>query len=473
MTKDKKNIDLLFGEGLKGFKEKPPVYAWNKLDKGLAVAGSKKAIIWLRLTAAVILLFLAFGAGYFYAIYLNDEKPIVVQKNSPVIYEDLNQSEEQIAENEENIGSNQNIETIENDGESIFENSTATKNNINNSIALVNTTENPKDFTEQQIAMSDEQKNIYFGEDFSITTLAMIDITAIPELNSSTLVKENQTILKEKDGIVQSNPYNPFNEGYYDDLPGTSKESKWSLGAHFAPVLSYRDITFSYDGQTYSNVLETESELNNAEQSLLSYAGGLDVYYDWSKRWSFHTGMTYSRIGQENNSALEFKQDDDQFLLFAVNTSTGNINIAFEKVPDNIRKIERSKDTIDESINLSNVKIVQNFDLFEIPIMVKYKILNKKFGINLSGGLSPAYLVNNNTFLEVGNDKYDIGDSDNLNSVIINTSFSLGINYSLFKKLTLNVEPNFKYSLSPINKNNQFDYHPYYFSFFTGIVYKL
>jgi len=472
MTKDKKNIDLLFEEGLKGFKEKPPVHAWGRLDNSLAAADPKKAIIWLRLAAAVILVFLAFGAGFYYATYFNDEQPIIVQDNTPINNSDLNQPDDLITENEQIIESNQKPETITNGDNPYIENSLASENSINNSIDLAIQTEDLNNITKQTIALSDELSNNYLRDDIALTALSMIDITEIPELNYSPLAQNTQDVAIISDEVIQYNPYNPFNEGYYDDIPNTTKESKWSLGAHFAPVLSYRDISFSYNDQSSANVLETEAQLNEAEQSLLSYAGGIDVYYDWSKRWSFHTGMTFSRIGQENNDALAFKQDDDQYLLYAINTSTGNINVILEKIPEDIKKIEPPKDTL-EFVNPNNVKIVQNFDLFEIPVMVKYKILNKKIGINLSGGLSPAYLVNNNTYLEVDDNKYDIGNSDNLNSVIINTSFGLGINYALFKKLSLSLEPNFKYSLSPINKDSQFDYHPYYFSVFTGIVYKL
>ena len=171
-----------------------------------------------------------------------------------------------------------------------------------------------------------------------------------------------------------------------------------------------------------------------------------------------------------NNDALNFKQENNQYLLYSINTSTGNINIAFEKVPNDVRKINPPKDTL-ESADIGNVKIIQNFDLFEIPVMVKYKVLNKRFGINLSGGLSPAYLVKNNTYLEVESNKYDIGSSENLNPMIINTTFALGFDYGITKKLSINFEPTFKYSLNPINKNSEFDYHPYYFSWYTGIKY--
>ena len=159
-------------------------------------------------------------------------------------------------------------------------------------------------------------------------------------------------------------------------------------------------------------------------------------------------------------------------MLFAINTSTGNINVVFEKVPENVRKITSPKDTIDIG-GIDNLKVVQNFDLFEIPFLVKYKLLNRKFSINLSGGLSPAYLLNNSTYIEMEDRKYDVGDARNLNSMIVNTSLGLGLEYLSTDQLSVNFEPTFKYSLNPINNNSNFSYHPYYFSWFTGIRLKI
>ena len=257
---------------------------------------------------------------------------------------------------------------------------------------------------------------------------------------------------------------------FSSDEKGVELETKWAVGAQFAPVISYRDIT-SNDGDIPTNAFtRNESQHNNAEDVLLSYAGGVDVNYHVSKRWSIQSGLYFSRIGQENNDALNFKQNESQYQLYSINTSTGNISVTFEKVPEKIRGGDFTKDTLDP-INIGNVKIVQNFDLFEIPVMVKYKVLNKRFGISLSGGLSPAYLVESHTYLETENNKHDIGNSENLNPMIVNTTLALGLNYGITKKLTINFEPTFKYSLNPINKNSGFDYHPYYFSWYTGIRY--
>ena len=81
MIKDKRNIDTLFEEGLKKFKEQPPVYAWDKLDKGLDKAGFRKSLIYLRWMAASILIILAFGAGYYYAVYSLSPPEVVDEIN--------------------------------------------------------------------------------------------------------------------------------------------------------------------------------------------------------------------------------------------------------------------------------------------------------------------------------------------------------------------------------------------------------
>ncbi len=120
---------------------------------------------------------------------------------------------------------------------------------------------------------------------------------------------------------------------------------------------------------------------------------------------------------------------------------------------------------------MKNISVEQQFDLFEIPLMIGYKIGNRKLTFNLSGGLSPAYVVGNSSTLIADDQKYDIGNSSNINSMILNSSFSIGIQYAFTKKLALNFEPTFKYSLNPINNNSRFSYHPYSLSWFTGVRY--
>jgi len=100
MIKDKRNIDILFEERLKGFKEKPPTYSWDKLDKSLDGAKFKKSMIFLRWMAASILIILAFGSGYYYAVYnLNSSNIADKSNNSKLDQQNNKPTDQQLFDN--------------------------------------------------------------------------------------------------------------------------------------------------------------------------------------------------------------------------------------------------------------------------------------------------------------------------------------------------------------------------------------
>lgn len=447
MNRDKRNIDILFEEKLKQFKETPPASSWQRLEQDLNKGRSVKHLFYLRLAAASLLILLAFGAGYFYATYQSEPK----QEFSS----DLISPEKETGD--------QTINPV--------------KEELIKEILVISSEEKPltgtsKHESETLVAKNDEPLPEVINENPDIAeVIVMEDQTNIEQQENNAIAQNEDDLTK----VEKKTDYMPLTldtdakEYGLENLE--KKDAKWSVGARFAPVYSYRDISINYANQSGNNTQEVEDQLNEQEEGLITYAGGVDINYNLGKKWSILSGMYYSKIGQVNNSALNFEQSDGKYLLYAIRTSTGTIDFAFEKVPVAVRKINPPKDTLSD-IDLNNVKVIQNFELFEIPFMVKYKILNKRFGINISGGLSPAYVLKNSTILEVNDDKYDVGNSSNLNNMIFNTSVALGLNYGISKKLSISLEPNFKYSLSPINNNSQFDYHPYYLSWFTGISYK-
>ena len=468
MIKDKKNIDLLFEEGLKGFRSAPPVNSWERLEKDLDKSNLGTTFVYTRWIAASILILIAFGAGYFYATYKLDNQIEIANDITPPTHD-----EQLIAPSEANLDIEPLIEkTIKEEKatENVSDSSPSIEktpiNLANNSIDNKNQASLGK--KDKEIIAEIPISEVIINKNEEIVEADIIDVQKDEEFTILTDQKEKIQVNNKE--LANLDLY-PQTEDDYNIGLNNKKQLKWSVGAQFAPVISYREISgTSGNNQQNSTINNTESELNNTEESLLSYSGGVDISYNIGKRWSIQSGVYLSRIGQVNNDALNFKQENSEYLLFSINTSTGDINLVFEKVPEDIRKINPPKDTL-ESIDVSNVKIVQNFDLFEIPLVIKYKILNKKFGINVSGGFSPAYLLSNNTKLEVNGEKYNVGSSSNLNTMIINTTFSLGINYALSHKLSVNMEPTFKYSLNPINNNSQFNYRPYYFSWFAGVRY--
>ncbi|MEZ5195960.1 MAG: outer membrane beta-barrel protein [Bacteroidales bacterium] len=469
MNQDNRHIDQLFKNGLKGVGEKPPVYAWDRLNRDLDKAYTNKPLVYFRWIAAVALILIAFGSGYYIAT-LNVNKNLQSETiNIPS--SEIQSPESALSNSTDAIDSNDLLNDIEAPVSSLVMNKPEIKNSeIQNNFIQTDTEPNQNLLESSNTEFSQRVTRL---EKISWNSMNMVEFDNVL-LNDKMVIGQNTRIDIAKNGTGKFNtginPINPLNEYQYDDPDKKKSNQAWAVGAQFAPVISYRDISNTYGSQNNGSPDE-KSDLNNMEESLLSYAGGVEINFNLNKRWSIQSGAYYSRIGQVNSDALNFKQENNDYLLFSINTSTGNINIAFEKVPDDVRKITPPKDTL-EAINIGDVKIVQNFDLFEIPLMLKYKFLHKKLSISFAGGLSPAYLLDNTTYLEVDNAKYDIGSSSNLNSVIINSSFSLGFDVALSKKFSFNMEPTFKYSLNPLNNDSQFDYHPYYFSWFTGVKYK-
>lgn len=468
MTGDQKNIDKLFRDHLNGVRIKAPVHAWNRLDSALNVSSFRKSLIYIRLAAASVLILIAFGAGYYYSLYVN-QSPSIVEKETPVTAP------------EENAGSNPELssqalglpDTTPNEVENPEFTSTSSTADLSPSekltsrqdIEVVLNAEPEKNLilTESQNSSSDELVQT------NVSQLAFLDIGRI-EPGESSLAIQNTT--KTNYSSLELYPdYGNFVPYELEDYKG-GKKKQLALGAQFAPVKSYREISPNYGSNAASGNQDPEADYNNTEEALNSYAGGLNIDYNFSGNWSFQSGMYFSRIGQVNSDGLQFDAKNNELILSSISTSTGNINVIIDRVPENVRKITSPKDTIDMS-GVENVRIVQNFDLLEIPFLLRYKILNRKLSMSFSGGLSPAYLLDNSTYLELEDRKYDVGNSGNLNSMIFNTSLGLGIEYLFTDKLSISLEPTFKYSLNPINNNSDFSYHPYSFSWFTGIRLKI
>ncbi|MCD4695416.1 MAG: outer membrane beta-barrel protein [Bacteroidales bacterium] len=470
MINDKRNIDNLFKDKLNPYREKPSVHAWTRLEHGLNSGHRKKAMVYIRWAAAGILLLIAFGAGYFFA-NLNNQDTIVNSTLTAPDNDFLDNKANDMFETDQNF-----ITAFTENNSTQIEKETkpAEHDKIAHEVPdarIIPPVQQASHFNNGSANIQNSRQNVIMVTPEKMDQINFNKETMFTSVSYTENISFRHTekiieISSEEIGSIDT----PRIEYEYGASGQQKQENlKWAVGAHFAPTYSYRDISANYTSGSSAAISE-EDNFNNIEESLLSYSGGINIDYKVNSKWIIQSGFYISQIGQVNNDALKFEQSSKEYILYAINTSTGPINVIFEKVPDNVRKINPPKDTL-EAVDVGDVKIIQQFGLFEIPFILKYKLLNKKLSVNLAGGLSPAYLLRDNTYLELGSDRYDIGNASNLNSVIINSSLGVGLEYLFTNKFSVSFEPTFKYSLNPINKNSQFDYHPYYFSLFTGIKY--
>jgi len=114
----------------------------------------------------------------------------------------------------------------------------------------------------------------------------------------------------------------------------------------------------------------------------------------------------------------------------------------------------------------------QDFNYLEIPFVMKYKLFDRNIDFNLTGGISYNLLINNSSYAMSGGEKFYIGDTGSLSPVTLSSSMGMGIEYSFSRKLSLNLEPTFRYYLTPLGGLAGSAIHPYSFGVLSGVSYR-
>ena len=110
----------------------------------------------------------------------------------------------------------------------------------------------------------------------------------------------------------------------------------------------------------------------------------------------------------------------------------------------------------------------QQINFVEIPVELSYKILDKKFGIDLIGGMSTLFLTENNVSLVSSGQEMSIGKANNLNEIHFSSNVGLGFKYNFWGNFNANFQPMFKYQINTFNENSG-DFKPYFIGLYSGV----
>jgi hypothetical protein len=255
------------------------------------------------------------------------------------------------------------------------------------------------------------------------------------------------------------------------------KQKNWSVAALASPTY------YSKSGSGGSDVF---SQYTSSEKPAVSYTGGVSFSYKLSKRFSIQSGMYYSSVGQVLEGVKTYTgfaqyQTSKGGANFTVVTSNGLVltknNDVYLTATNSSGRVQTNytKDIFDPkqaALKAAGSNLRQNFNYIEVPVLLRYKVIDKALDFNLVGGVSYNLLVNNNVFTIVDGSKYSVGETDDLNHVILSSSVGMGMEYSLTQNLSLNLEPTLRYYLSPFSGTTSTNVHPYSFGVFSGISYR-
>ncbi|WNM19712.1 hypothetical protein [Flavobacterium capsici] len=230
------------------------------------------------------------------------------------------------------------------------------------------------------------------------------------------------------------------------------KMNRWQVTPNLAPIYFG---SFADGSPLDSNLDENTKSFNDN----MSY--GVAVNYAVNSRLKIRTGINTFTVDYNTNDIVFFQNSNARLMENINPTAQGSL---IEIIP--IKNLNTAFSRLEMEQN--NGILNQRMGYIEMPMEVSYKILDKKFGVEIIGGMSTMFLSKNEVFLEADGMNVKIGEATNLNSIHYSTNFGVGFNYGFYKRFQARIEPTFKYQLNTFSRDSQ-NFKPYIFGIYTGI----
>lgn len=506
----KKNIDKLFQEKFKDFREVPDDRVWDRIEVTLDENKKSRNIIpiWWKLGAiAAGLALLLYLLGPFKGT--NPELPIITNSEKPEKPAIENQQEiRNSAITEVEIGNTDKKEEKVKISKDVPDHS---NENINTSVTSVNNTGKGNPGTEQSEKKqlnktsptlisnsgegtqwadnkkSDAEKLQPHGFDTSKSNERSNSVDKLVQ-NAPENQIGNKGVQPKKSEIGPSSlPQNATNTSepiVAVDTTGTiekksifevlddkdkpeevaqGKKERWSLEPSIAPVY------FNAAGEGSSIA---PNFVTNSKSGEVSLSYGVLVSYKIGKKWSIRSGLQKSNYGYSTN---DISYTSTFGLVSIANFDNINYNANSENLIVQNQNPGKPLPGMAIDVTAKNPsrtgKMLQQFGYLEIPMEANYALLDKKFGVDLIGGVSSLFLTDNSVILESGDQNTELGEANNINSVNFSANFGFGLNYQLMPKVHLNVEPIFKYQLNTFS-NTAGSFRPFSIGVYSGLNFK-
>jgi len=214
---------------------------------------------------------------------------------------------------------------------------------------------------------------------------------------------------------------------------------------------------------------------DNSQSGETNFSYGVQVSYNLNDRLSIRSGLSNVKLGY-TTGGVELATGPVAIALRSIDYGGRSVVLtAFDS--GTLANLPPSQGEGDPFANLNpkstsgNAELVQNLSYYEVPMELKYALINNRFGVNVIGGFSTLFLGDNEVSVRDGEFRDVLGEANNLNSVSFSTNVGVGFDYKISKKLKFNVEPMFKYQLNPYT-DPSVDFKPYYIGIYSGLSFK-
>ncbi|NJB71549.1 hypothetical protein GGR42_002011 [Saonia flava] len=474
----KKNLDNLFQEKFKDFEKIPDEKVWRSIEVSLDnMKKDRKVIpIWWRLGGIAALLAILF---YIINPFKDDNttNPITTDIENttiPVNKEKPNSNKDlivPITENESAVVTNDDVNSSD-------KNSGSSDNNSIN-IPKKQTEKNSQpdlanSSREESDGMASQENTDSYNFSSVVDKEVVVNADNLADSSNEKRNTVNTVLIKDEENTVaqreekkedllekssKKSLLDEIKENNAEEAIVENNSKRWSIGPSIAPVY-YNSI---------GNGSPIDSDFaSNSKSGDVNLSFGINVSYDISKKLSIRSGIHRADYGYNTNdiafsSTLNGTADIDN-----INYSKSSRSIVVESSL-------KPKSFVDNETSASapalNGNMLQQFGYLEMPLELNYALVDKKLGVNLIGGVSSMFLMDNNIVLESDGLSTEMGEANNINPINFSTNIGFGINYKITPKTQLNVEPMFKYHLNTFSEASG-SFQPYSIGVYSGIKFK-
>lgn len=467
---DQLNIDKQIREKFDGFSVAPPPHVWDNIQGQIVGQQKKKRLAYMGWISAAAVVVFAFVAGW-----------VFNEKSGELMPELVEQEIVQPLKNIESTSKSNNENTLET--ETAFVSETEAKTSDDKIEKSEATFFAPSTVRELDI------------ENAFVVSLEKVSYEFLESLEAIFIQDENRLNLAERKGVkevefgISSNDENRIAENIKNLDKQTDGENSWIAGAHVSPGYSSQSAKH---GEQYAQNMSYSADDGNG-----NVGGGLSVQYKTGKRFRVESGVYYSQNGQSSSngtrSLFSFRDDADYFAApenvdganpsfsnavqlssagIAMNSNAGVIKMRSTPKGASVASNVEQQDSKYLNTLTTSGEFSQVFEFVEVPLYLRYRILDKRFGIELMGGVNAGFVVGNNAYIDNNYGKQNIGSTEDISTLNLSGTVGMGVNYMLGKHISLAIEPRFNYYLNSINSNPDVDYRPYRIGVFTGIYYE-
>ena len=274
-------------------------------------------------------------------------------------------------------------------------------------------------------------------------------------LNPNT--KTDETINKKIDSIkiasVEPNALEELLKEKESKSITEPKLNRWQVSTNIAPIY--------FSSITNGSPLDDKLANNDKTYSANNQSYGLGLNYAITKKLKIRTGINVLNMDYNTNGITYYQTQSVTGKLTNLNPNAAGNLIVIENLNNVNSPLNKIGDRTDGSLN-------QKLGYIEMPLELTYKVLNKKFGIDVIGGMSTMVLNENEIYLQSSDLNLKIGEASNLNTIHFSGNVGLGFKYDIFKHLEARIEPVFKYQLNTFS-NDSGNFKPYMFGVYSGI----